>query len=255
VSNAVKNILPIAVSADTQESVIALNLILMNESRAVMSDEIPIDELIDRFVRYESNIAALKLRDPIAAKTDWETSATSGLVVDQRSLKITGPQTAQLRVSYGASVMSSIQLVIGLIALYALSQQDLKKLSENVETLLMFLGPGLLFTVLGAYSFYGTNIPQRFDRQLGVYWRGFGKPQLVTGSSSSDELVWLREVYAVQLIYYKIFYRKKYYYGAQVHLVLNDTSRCLVINGRDIEQIRVDAGRLSQLLNVRLWSP
>ena len=220
-----------------------------------MSDAIPFDEIIERFVRYESNITALKRRDPIAAKTEWDTSPTNGLTPDQRRLKVTDPQTAQLRVSYGASLLSSIPLIIGLIILYVLSQQGFKSLSEDIERALMFLGPGLLFTLFGAYSFYATNLPQRFDRQRGVYWCGFGKPQQVTGSSSSDELVWLREVYAVQLIYYKIYYQKKYYYGAQIHLVLNDASRYFLIQGKEIEHIRVDAGRLSQFLNVRLWSP
>ena len=108
-----------------------------------MSNPVPLDEMIERLVRYESNITALKRRDPIAAKTSWDTSPTRGLTADQRRLKVTDPQTAQLRVSYGASLLSSIQLIIGLIILYVFSQQDFKSLSEDIERALMFLGPGL----------------------------------------------------------------------------------------------------------------
>ena len=118
----------------------------------------------------------------------------------------------------------------------------------------MFLCPGLAFTLMGAQFLYKTNIFQRFDRHLGVYWRGFRQPQLSPDIRSNAELVLLKDVYAVQVTYSQGRYKRSYYCEAQVHLVLKDGSRCPVIQGRDLVLIRFDAEQLSQFLNVKLWS-
>jgi len=86
--------------------------------------------------------------------------------MEQRSLKVTGQHSAKVSVGFGATLLSALHLIAGLVMLDLSCHWYLNEASSKDVLGLGFIG--FMFTLWGAVMFYQTNVPQRFDRHLGV---------------------------------------------------------------------------------------
>lgn len=84
-----------------------------------------------------------------------------------------------------------------------------------------------------------------FDVVIGKYYIG--------KYATSKCVIDFKEIYAVQIIRNKCYYRNNSYYSYEVNMILNTGERYNIMNYGNLKKIKEDAQKIVDLLGVKLW--
>ncbi|MCH7688686.1 MAG: hypothetical protein IH899_18715 [Planctomycetes bacterium] len=173
--------------------------------------------------------------DPVAADTEW--SPAKGYQMNFRTRQLV--QRGVDRLEFPATLSNLLVSVFVLLMGVASTVLPGGLVIMNREWgALVFVLMGIVFLLLGANMVYSAISPIVFDRQRGLFWKGL-----------TDSATRLDVIYALQII----IIADSEGSSPELNLVLENASRINVAHGGDIEQLRKDAERLAEFLNVPLW--
>jgi hypothetical protein len=101
--------------------------------------------------------------------------------------------------------------------------------------------------------FYFGTAPIVFDKSSGHLWKGRKDPNKALDRMAHDEFTRLEQIHSLQLLSEYCHGRKNSYYSYELNLVLEDGKRVNVIDHGNLDQLRMDARRLSGFLQIPLW--
>ncbi len=203
-----------------------------------------------------------KFDDPIAEQTEWTTLSRNSTSFKTHDLVTDGVNRAEFKATLGASLFGGLFMVIGGIAfLVWLNSVFQEGLSFTFDSLGLLLFP-LIFGGAGYFLFRLYRTPIVFDKLNMTYWKSANEPDHHADIKNMDNAAHLDDIHALQIL-------RKYvrsnsnrssgssgrgYYVYELNLILKDgTRRAVVAHGSGNSLLR-DVQKLSQFLNVPIWS-
>lgn len=129
-------------------------------------------------------------------------------------------------------------------------------LNENFEISNInwsFLIGGFVFSIGGSFFLYYFSIPKVFDKQLGVYYKGYNSKDHRVKKQKEDKYIPLKSIVAFQIIGEYVTSSDSTYKSFELNLVLSDGTRRNVIDHGNLKSVVKDAEVLSKFLNIPIW--
>ena len=176
--------------------------------------------------------------DPIATITEWSPAKGGGASFRTRQLVQRGVDRLEFPTTTGNLLFGGAFFVMGAIATVICAGLAAETGDWRVG---LFVLLGIVFMLIGAAQVYSAISPIVFDRQRGLFSKG---------SKTREPL---DAIYALQIVSEYISGDDSSYHSYELNLVLENGSRVNVVDHGDGEQLRKDAERLAEFLNVPLW--
>ena len=174
--------------------------------------------------------------DEIANKTEWSSYKKGGanfktVVLNQKEngdMEIKPSRWLYFAVYVGSFVMS-IHLAIPIA----------QKFGAGYFVLPIIIGPVVACVIL-------KNMNRKyFDSSIGKYYIG--------KYATSKCVVDFADVYALQIIRKKCYYRNNRYYSYEINMVLNTGNRYNIMDHGNLNKIKENAQTIADILGVKLW--
>ena len=204
-----------------------------------------------------------KFDDPIAEQTEWTTLSQSSTNFKTHKLVTDDVNRAEFKATLGATLFSGIFMGIGLIAFIVWVNTVLQEgISFTFDSLGLLLFP-VIFGGVGYYLFRRNRKPIVFDKLKNAFWRSNEEPDHHTDIRMLEDGAHLDDVHALQLL--RKYVRRnnssssssssrRGYYVYELNLVLKDGTRRYVVSHGSGNSLMNDAKKLSEFLNVPVWS-
>ena len=193
-------------------------------------------------------------QDTLAEQIEWTPLKRGGTNFQTHKLVKISRYRMAFQASRIARLFYIIFLLVGLGVLtgfyfYRFSRGAYLLKLENIFLLLF----GGIFVAAGCLLLYFGTSPIVFDKRRGFFWKGRKTPQHGSRRNSLKTFTRFSEIYALQLISEYCSGDKGSYYSYELNLVLKNGERINVVDHGNLNQIREDAGILSNYLNRPLW--
>ena len=218
----------------------------------------------DRVARKESEALELKLRekfdDPVAQRADWQ-HLNKGSGSSSQNKKLASISGDRLRVVNTLSGMTipllgafgGIALVwIAIDSYFQIVSSGGEPISAKAFAFLLVVG--ILF--LGpAFLVLRPRNTLTFDKSAGYFWRGRSKP---SGDSESADLFRMKRIEGLQIpprkhVQFRNNNQNRSFYSYELNLILDNNERINLMDHGNVVDIRTDAIKLSQYLNVPVF--
>lgn len=210
-----------------------------------------LQEAMEDRVNRSAQIDQLVLDDEVAAKTDWERANRGGTNVGSHILRETSPTRAEFKVS-AMALLQPVLFVIGGIGVYIFINISHFGQDPMISLASIPIAGSIIF--IGLFKIYRWTEPRVFDRTMNCYWRGRKQPDPVNVQDSNKSCL-LNDIHAIQLLKESLGNARNGggYASFELNLILKDSSRLNVVDHSNHSQVRADAEKLSQFLNVPVW--
>jgi len=233
-----------------------------------------INNMLDRFkdkmleyekvARQESEALELKLRekfdDPIAKRADWH-HLNKGSGSSSQDKKLTSVSGDRLRVvnTLGGMTIPLLGAFGGIALIWIAIDSYFQIISSGGEPIsakafAFLLGVGIL--IMGpAFLVLRPRNTLTFDKSAGYFWRGRKKP---SGDPENGDLFGLERIEGLQIpprkhVQFRNNNQDRSFYSYELNLIMDDNERINLMDHGDLVDIRTDAKKLSQYLNVPLF--
>jgi len=195
-----------------------------------------------------------KFNDLLATQIQWSPIKKGGANFSTHKLTETDMNRSEFKASLGAKIFYSIFTIMGIFFAIIFPILMLNAEDESMGFgIIMPVLIGLVFTIIGAFSFYHGITPIVFDKYKGIFYRGWKSHEYINYNSNSENFARLDDIYAIQLISEYCRGNKSSYYSYELNLVLKDGKRINVIDHGNLNRIREDAKKLSEFLGTPVW--
>ena len=191
--------------------------------------------------------------DPVALQTAWTPAASGGANFATHKLHIVHPQRVEFRCSVAMKLMSGIFLGVGLVVIGVFAQKLIGKDVAFESALLMPLGFGLIFALVGGFLLRNALTPTVFDLNHGYFCKSRQKPEQTMDPSRIKHYAQLCDVHALQLISERCSSKNGSYFSYELNLVLNDGTRINVVDHGNLGELKRDALLIAELIQKPLW--
>jgi len=192
------------------------------------------------------------LGDPFALQVEWKPLVKGGTNFKTHQLVETSFNRLEFKMSGMAIFFCSIFIFIG--SVFTIFNLGINYFL-NKDNIIAFMLPGLfglVFIGAGIWMLYRFKRPIVFDFQLGFFWKGTYTSEQIYMMQGNKEVVALSEIYALQIISERVS-GKNQHYSYELNLVLKNYQRVNVVDHGGLNQIRIDAQKLSAYLKVPVW--
>ena len=195
-----------------------------------------------------------RFNDPVAEQTAWNPAKGGGTNFRTHKLINVNPYRIEFRATIGAKIFYLIFLFLGLglIIAFAISTFTSKELSINPEMLIP-IGIGLVFAVVGGSMLYFGTAPIVFDKRLNCFWKGRKTPGNMLNRSSMKNFLEFQNIHSLQIIPEYCRGNKSSFYSYELNIVMKDGNRINVIDHGNLKKLRKDAASISAFLERPVW--
>ncbi len=192
--------------------------------------------------------------DPFAEQVEWTPLKRGGASFFTHRLAKPNLNRIEFRASMGAKLFSGLFILAGVGAAVGFTGSQVANgtFSQRVETLLP-IGIGTLFVAVGGWMFHHFTAPIIFDKHEGFFWKGKKSPTRTYRKTSLKDFTEIDQIHALQLISEYCRGDKNSYYSYELNLVLRDGKRLNVVDHGSQDELRGDAGALSEFLEKPVW--
>ena len=180
-----------------------------------------------------------------------------GLVTHK--LKELSPSRYEFKPTFGA-VLKILRFVFAVVVFFLLIFYIYRKILEVqspisfnfIENPIMIIPIFIIFIYVVEFVKISISIfkPLIFDKNAGLFWKGFYQPDVVCGGDKKKEIVQLEKIQGLQILKKSVKGRMDTYIGFELNLVLSDSERVNVIDHGNLQRMREDAQKLGRFLNV-----
>lgn len=206
---------------------------------------------LKEFVSETSSFNPEVFGDPLASKIEWTPLVSGGSSFQTHRLTRTTQGRVEFAATLGAKLFASLFLAVGLFLLALLLSGVGPQ--ENLPTWILFF-IGVVFSVVGGFTFYIFTKPIVFDQMRGYFWKGRKTPERGFYGESIKDCVALHRIHAIQLLKERCSSSKNTYYSYELNLVLDDGQRLSVVDHGNAEKLIQDAELLAEFLSVPVWN-
>lgn len=199
-----------------------------------------------------------KFDDELANRVSWGPAKSGGASFKTHRLVIDEPFLAQFKTTIGHLVFGAIFLLVGLglVVIYfnpTLGGLIPKESGSGASWVPIVVG--VVFTIVGGGILYSALSPISFDKREGVFRKGRKAADVMAHAETdlTSGVVQLSEVHAIQLIAERCRSKDSSYMSYELNLVLATGKRVNVVDHGGHHQIREDAKRLGDFLDVPVW--
>lgn len=193
------------------------------------------------------------LGDDVALRTEWGPAKQGGASFGTHRLVSVHPRRLEFRPAPGAVVFYAVFLVVGVGALIGSVVAVRLSDSDGIQSYLLPLLVGSIFTVAGGLMMYFGTAPVVFDQSRGEYWKGRVPPHEATRRDDVRHYAKLDDIHALQIVSEHCRGKNTSYYSYELNLVLKDGERMNVVDHGNQGQLAADARTLSDFLERPLW--
>ncbi len=196
------------------------------------------------------------LGDDHPMRTGWGPAKGGGASFRTHRLVDAGPRRVEFRATKGALMFYAVFAALGLMAMTLFPAAAFASMGLQWRTLLFLILPvgiGSVFVVVGGAMWYHGSAPIVLDKQRGGYWKGRIAPGEAANRQEIKEHVELDRIHAIQLISEYCRGNDSSYYSYELNLVLDDASRVSVVDHGNLDELRQDGEQLAKFLGRPLW--
>jgi hypothetical protein len=215
----------------------------------------------------------ITIDDPVARLTQWSPVEDGGANYATHALRqLDTDRIAFKPIGMGIKlpwifIISGSLVGVALLAMniYRLRDGTLLTMADGSRSLLAMIPLLLLFTLVPAFLAVGIFVlrretqPRRFDKRTGWYWQSRTSIRLAETNKSHPDLdlgAPLAHIHALQLVSQLVLgidSDTQPYTSYDLNVVLHDGRRIKVVGHGDGDQLRSDAEKLSEFLDVPIW--
>jgi len=198
-----------------------------------------------------AQIDQLVINDEVAAKTDWERANRGGTNVGSHTLRETSPTRFEFKVN-AMALLQPMLFIIGGTGAYIFINTS--HFGQDAMISLASIPIAGSIVLIGLFKIFRWTEPRVFDRTTNCYWRSRKQPDTANAQSSKKACL-LDDIHAIQLLKESLGNARNGggYASYELNVVLKDSSRLNVVDHSNHSQVRADAEKLSQFLNVPVW--
>lgn len=192
--------------------------------------------------------------DPVAVRTAWSPLEGGGTSFCTHRLAELPPARVEFHATGGAKAFAGVfaglgatVVVLGPVGLLA-AGEPLGLVTVGMPVLF-----GGVFLAVGGWMWRSFTTPIVFDKGPGWFWRGRQEPYQVFDKTELSCATELEHIHALQIIAERCTSDKSHYMSYELNLVLKDGARLCVVDHGKLVQVRSDAAKLAQFLDVPLW--
>ena len=211
-----------------------------------------IEELKELAMKGKQPPDLTQFNDPLAEQTEWTPAKNGGTNIRTHKLVEKSPNRMAFRPTVGAMFFYLIFLFVGVGVSVGITVSALSKGNFKPE-LLIPIGIGCVFIVVGGCLTYFGSKPIIFDTMSGYFWKGYKDPERVFDINRIKHCVRLKEIHALQILSEYCSGNKSSYYSYELNLVLEDGTRLNVIDHGNLKKLREDTAKLAKFLNKPVW--
>ncbi|MEM6801507.1 MAG: hypothetical protein AAF696_08885 [Bacteroidota bacterium] len=201
----------------------------------------------------QSQLDISGIEDPLAKETSWEPLQRGGSNFKTHVFKQEGPDVIAFRATTGYILFSSVFFFvgIGILSLWFFLPALGEDMGWGGKIMLGLMGG--LFAGVGAFLYIHGTQPTVFDKRHGYFYKGRKNTDKNSEKARVKHLVKLENIHALQVLKEYNSGSESSYYSYEINLVLKDSRRVNVIDHGNLQQVKDDASRLSEFLNVPIW--
>ncbi len=187
--------------------------------------------------------------DDLATNTQWEPLKRGGANFKTHNLIKISSSLLKYQISTGTKILFGVFALIGIVAMAIAVFMVFEKGNSagwfvGLIGLIFFSVSLVLYKILGRVTV--------LDHSIGMMYKG-NKPPKLSGAQTSGDLVYLNDVYAIQIIKEYIRTDKSSYYSYEINFVMKDTTRVNVMDHGNLNQIQLDAKEIALFIGKPLW--
>lgn len=203
-----------------------------------------------------------ELGDAVAMNTSWQPLVKDGFKGHSHSIREMTADRLQTKTVARMFLVPFLIIFIGIVLLLiALTGSGVDFLTDFLTIDLkknnlfqyIVIAAAVFMLAKGLNKLRLLTKTVNFDRSVGYYWRG--KPGLDSREvKKRNEWCTLADIHALQIIEERIYVDKSTGYSSyELNLVLKNSERLNVMDHSDLLNLRRDAKKISEFLNVPVW--
>ncbi len=213
-----------------------------------------IKKILKKVSAWKPTFDPAKFDDDVAMKTDWNPLKGGGTNFQTHKLVPIGYTRMEFKATFGAKLFSMIFLLVGLSVPVIFWIHEVQTIDRIFDTEFLFAVLfGSIFMAAGGWMLYSFAKPVIFDKTKGMYWKDWKAPARYLAQGDEDDTMRISNIYALQIIPELVRSDNKRYVSYELNLILRDGSRMNVVDHGDPIQLREDAQKLSEFLDVPVW--
>jgi len=208
-----------------------------------------LEELKTNLAAGKYTIDTKQFNDSIAEKTEWGPAKSGGTNFKTNSLVKVSSSVYRYQLSIGGKIFIGIFGLVGFVVFTVAASLLLS--SNPTGFFLLFFS--LVFMAAAYFMYRSMGTPIVLDRTMGVIWKGKNPPKFTGDQSVNNEVIYINDVHAIQIISEWIRSNKNSYTSYEINLVLKDATRFNLVDHGNKQQILSDAQELSEFFGKPLW--